>query len=177
MVGYGWNQLMEGMPEEEKEKITEELILNKPFIRRMVNETDPFYQYGKDIKDIDRRVATEKYVLARNFDEISQKYYDKELTKRDVKAFIKDVPKTEKRRLWERHIRRGRIQELPEKRWWLTVAGMDTPEAKAQVYWNRWRESTDAQRRQLDRQVKKVPGIVSAKFFYRLNKLKRKQGN
>ena len=106
---------------------------------------------------------------------MSQKYYDKELTKRDVKAFMRGVPKTEKRRLWERHIRRGRIQELPEKRWWLSLAGMDSPEAKALIYWNRWRDSTDEQKKDLDWQLKKVPGIVSGKFFYKLKQLKEKE--
>lgn len=174
MAGYAWNKVFEGASEEDKNKVTQEIILNKPFIRRIVNETDPYHQFEKGMKAADKKASTEKYVLTRDFDALSNQFYNKGgTTKKDIHSFIKNVPVTEKNRLWERHFRRGRIQELPDKRWWLNLAGMKNPEAKAISYWNRWLESTPEQKKELESNLKKVPGILGEKFSVKLKQLRK----
>jgi len=171
-TGYVWNKLLDQSSEAQKQLVTEELILKQPFIRRMVKSTDPYYKYEKKMKDIDREVSTERFMISRAFDTISQNYYDKKLGKDDVKRFINSMPITERERLWNRHTRRKMLQDLPDKRWWLEVGNMATPEGKALVYWNKWRDATPDERKQMDSTVKRLPWVRGDKFFYKLKKLK-----
>lgn len=173
-AGYAWNQLFEGLPEDEKEKITQE-VLNSPFVRRVANETDPYYQYGTDIKDIDRKESTRKYEQNKQLDDVSIQHYDGFIGLDGVKEFIKGEPKGDQRRLWDRHRRMGKIHELPDKRWWLELSGMRNPESKALVFWNRWRTEDDEKQKELERTARQIPNLTGPKFFKKFKDLKQKK--
>ena len=173
LVGYGWNKLLNQGSEQDKQLTTEEVVLKQPFIRKIAKSTDPLNQYSKSMKEINTDISTEKYMIARAADSISQKVYDGKLTKNDMKTFINSMPITERQNLWQRYIRMGSIQDLPDKRWWLEVGNMDNPEAKATAYWNKWRDSSPEIQKQMDDKVKTLQWIRGQKFYYRLNQLKR----
>lgn len=174
MVGYGWNKLFKEMSEEERGLVTQEIIMKQPGIRRFMRFTDPIYQHGKKIKETDREISTQKYLMTQQFDEVSQKFYDGKIKKKDVVALAKSFPVTERNRLMMRHQRRGRIQDLPDKRWWLNLAAMKNPEAKAVVYHQRWLISEPKERDRIEQDLKRIPGISGDKFYYKLKKLKQK---
>jgi len=175
LVGHGWNKLLNESSEADRQLVTEEVILKHPFIRRAFKSTDPLNQYRREIKETSREAATEKHMITRTFDGISRKVYDKELGKKDLKTFINSMPITERKRLWERHYRRKELEGLPNKRWWLAVGGMSTPEAKAMAYWNKWRDSTTEERKKMDKTSKRLPWIRSGRFFLKLRELKKKK--
>ena len=174
LTGYAWKTLLDEMPEREKQLVTEELIQKQPFIRRMLSITPSInYEQLKIAKEAKVKAATERYVVSRDFDTISQKVYDKEKTQDDLNVFLKDLPVEEKTRLRSRHRRRGKLQNIPERSWWLELGGMP-PEIRATVYWNRWREADDKERTMLDQYMKTIPNIRSPRFYKRLMLLKRK---
>jgi hypothetical protein len=175
VVGYGWNKILNEGSDADRELTTEEIVLKQPFVRRVAKSTDPLNQYRKSIKDINRETSTERYMISRTFDGISQKVYDGKLTKKDLKTFINSMPATERERLWKRHIRTGTLQGLEDKRWWLEVWGMDNPEAKALAYWNKWRASSPEKKKEMDDRVKKLPWIRGGKFFLKLKQLKDRE--
>ncbi len=172
--GYAWQQIFKDLPDEDKNKTTEEIILKQPFVRRLINSTDPYYKYDKKNEDAKIKASTEQYKLTREFDLLSQRYYDGEASRAEVMRFIHDAPLVDRKRLQYRHINRGKIQGLSEKRWWLELSEM-SPETRAIVYWNRWRVAGDDERQMLDKNMRKVPGIISARFYRQLSILKKKQ--
>ncbi|GAH73933.1 unnamed protein product, partial [marine sediment metagenome] len=48
------------------------------------------------------------------------------------------------------------------------------PEAAATVYWTRWQQGDAAEKKRLDKNLRKVPGLVSDRFMLRVNQLKAK---
>jgi len=174
LAGYGWNQLLENLPEESKELVTEEVILNQPFVRRIANDTNPYYQYDKELKETKIKADTERYVRTRNFDKLSQGVYDKATTKEELNEFIKATPREDQKRLRQRHQRRGKLQEIPNRRWWLELSRLN-PEAKATVFWNRLRDADEEETKMLNKYLRKVPGIRSDRFQRRLQQLKAKK--
>ncbi|MCK5132410.1 MAG: hypothetical protein KAR40_09710 [Candidatus Sabulitectum sp.] len=172
MVGYGWKELLAELPEEQREQVSQELLLKKPFIRRLVRSTRPGVQFKKELKEAKIQANTEKLVLSRDFDAISQDFYDGQAGREAVTDFIRNAPPEERSRLNKRHIRRGRIQNLPNRQWWMELGGA-SPETKALMYWNRWRVSTPEQRKELEEQLRRVPGIQGKRFHAKLGQLKR----
>jgi len=172
--GFAWKQILDELPEAEKQKITEDIILQKPFIRRIAKKTDPYIKYEKPLEKAETEAVTEQYKITRKFDLLSQRYYDKIATKSEVERFYKDVPVMERKRLIQRHIRRGKLQEIPEKRYWLNLAEISSPEAKATVFWNRWRTANKEEQKRLEKECRRIPGIISGRFFRQLEILKKK---
>jgi len=174
LAGYAWKQILDELPEREKNMVTEEILLNKPFVRRIINETDPWNKRGKSLKEAELEVATDRYILTRDFDKLSQAFYEKTADKKEIVDFIKKAPPEERRRLLSRHLRNRRLQAVPERRWWLNLGGMP-PEARATVFWTRWLASNEAERKTLERYARTVPGISSKRFFQRFRKLRNKE--
>ncbi len=171
---YAWKVILDELPEEERQMVTEELILKQPFVRRFARTTQPTHALIKETEKTKIEANTERYKLTRKFDLLSQRFYDKEISKEEIDSFLKELPIEEKVRLKRRHFRLGKIQELPEKRWWLELA--ETPsEARALIYWNRWRVAAEEEKTILEKNRLRVPGIMSGSFIKRLNELKKKE--
>ncbi len=172
MVGYGWKELLSELPEAEREQVTQELLLKKPFVRRLVRSTRPGVEFKKELKEAKIQANTEKHILTRDFDTLSQSFYDGTTDKDAVMEFIRNAPVKDRQRLHKRHFRRRQLQGLPNRQWWLELGSL-SPETKAAVYWNRWRTSTDEQRKELEAQLRRVPGVKSKRFYGKLNRLKK----
>ena len=172
--GFAWKQILNEMPEAERQKVTEDIILEKPFIRRIAKKTDPYVKHEKPLEEAKIEATTEQWKLTREFDSLSQGYYDGTIMRDEIEHFFNNTPDTEKRRLRDRHIRRGKLQELPEKRYWLNLAEINPPEARATVFWNRWRTAKKKEQEMLEKYCRQVPGIVSGRFLRQLRILKNK---
>lgn len=172
--GFAWKQILDKMPETERQKVTEDIILEKPFIRRIAKKTDPYVKHEKPLEEAKVEATTEQWKLTREFDSLSQGYYDGTIMRDEIEHFFNDAPDIEKRRLRDRHIRRGKFQELPEKRYWLNLAEINPPEARANVFWNRWRTAKKEEREMLEKYAGQVPGIISERFLRQLRILKKK---
>jgi len=173
MVGYGWKQLLDELPEADRNKVTQELILNKPFIRRIAKTTDPYYQYGKEIEETKIKSSTERYIATRNFDKMAARFIDGEIDRKEIMAYIKEQPINDRKRLVVRLKRHQRLSDLPERRYWLDLLSI-APEARANLFWNRWRDLDDEGKKKLEKQAQKIPNFYSGKFNKRFSELKKK---
>jgi hypothetical protein len=178
LVGHGYSALTKEWPQEIKDKATEDIILSQPFIRRFAKSTNPYYEHGKDIKDQQIGDATEKYMRTLEFDKLSQQYYNKEVPKEDINKALdvikKDYGLDEKLRLQERHRKLGKLQNLPNRQFWLELGSVKNPEVRAKIFWNTYRNASPEDRIMFDKQLRKFPGVTSKRFDIELFKLKRK---
>lgn len=176
LVGGGLKQIMDQLPGDVKEATTEEMLTSMPFVRRVLKSTYPYAKHRKDVEDIKIAASTERYIQTRNLDALSEVYYKDKTTadKKAVFAFIKEQPPEDRSRLHQRFIRHGKVYNIPDKRWWLNLAAL-TPEARATVYWTRWQQADKEEKRRLEKQLPRIPGIISGKFVLRLQQLKRKK--
>jgi len=178
LVGGGLRQIMDQLPGDVKETTTEEMLTSMPFVRRALKSTYPYAKHRKNVEDIKIAASTERYIQTRNLDALSEIYYkDKDPSdKKAIFAFIKKQPPEDRVRLHRRFIRYGKVYNIPDRRWWLNLATL-TPEARATVYWTRWQRADKEEKKRLERQLPKIPGIISGRFILRLQQLKRKRLN
>ena len=164
---------MKELPEEDKSAITTEVILKQPFVRRMTRVTNPYSKHEKEMKKAKIASNSERQRQNLSFDATSQAFYDKETTMDNLRSELDKFPDIEQKRLWERHRKRGTLQELPDRRWWLNLSDISQAETKALTYWNRWRAADDLEKERLEKYLYTVPGVRSARFFRKLESLKR----
>lgn len=174
LVGGGFRQILDKLPEDVKEQTTQDMLRQAPFLRRVLRATDPYTQYAKQVQETKLEESTRVYKQIRTLDALSEQFYADQIPQKQVQRFISKQPWQDRARLLERHRDYGRLHEIPDKRWWLNLMGM-TPEPRATVYWLRWQQANNAERKQLDRQMRKVPGITTERFMLRLNQLKAKK--
>lgn len=175
MVGGGLREIMDKLPEDVKEQTTTDMLRQAPFLRRVLKATDPYTQYAKGVEEAKIEDATRRYIQTRTLDSMSELFYSgKQSDELKVKGFIISQPWQDRERLMQRHRRYGRLYQIPDKRWWLNLVDMPSPEAAATVYWTRWEQSAPTDKKRLDKNMRKVPGLVSDRFMLRLNQLKRK---
>ncbi|GAH97134.1 unnamed protein product, partial [marine sediment metagenome] len=111
-------------------------------------------QYAKDIRETKLADATRRYIQTRTLDAMSEAYYaDKGAGDKEVKMFIAEQPWMDRERLIQRHRRYGRLYQIPDKRWWLNLVDMPSPEAAATLYWTRWTQSDAAEKKRLDKNM------------------------
>ncbi len=165
-------EVFDTMTPSEKLKVSEQLFLDQPFIRRTVEATDPFTPHKKQIEQENIKERTKRLRVTRDFDELVQKVIDKEAGKSDIRTFIKEAGMEDKKRLVQRAKRKLQIQGMQEQRFWLNLAEMN-PEARATVLYSRWLATPEAERKQLLKDAKRVPGVTSDRFIRRFGILKK----
>jgi hypothetical protein len=161
------------MSKKEKDQVTQQTILSQPFIRKVMRSTNPL-DIHKDVIDKARKQSnTEKHLMNVQFDNLSQDFYDGKVSNKDMVDFYKMVPREERDRLKIRHKRRGRLKDIPNKRFWLNLADLP-PEARANVFYSVYAGSTPEERKTLSKVSRKFPGIRSKRFRRQFMQLKRK---
>jgi hypothetical protein len=170
MVGFGWDQAFKEMPEADQEKVTEELILKKPFIRKLFRHTDPYHKFSKEIKDVTIEERTKKFVMMRDFNDIVQKKLDDKATNKDVVNFIKKNPK-EASVLKDHYKRAILLKDMPERRYWKELAKTPAP-ARARLFWSRWQGESPEERIKSLKTAVKIPGFYSDAFNKKFGELR-----
>ena len=57
-----------------------------------------------------------------------------------------------------------KYQDIPDRRWWLNLKHMP-PEARATVYWERLKELSPVEQKDMDKQAMRLPGIYTKGAF------------
>ena len=174
LAGYGWKTIMDELPEREKNLVTEQVIQKQPFVRSIMGVTEPFNAQRKQLEEESIKENTAKHLRTVEFDKLSQDFYDGSVSEEDVFALARKQPSHDVKRFIKRHQRRGMLQDLPERRWWLELLEVESPEARATVFWNRWRNSNREEREFLSKYSKKTGVVKSKRFNRRLKALKNK---
>lgn len=176
MGGYLWKQTLSNMPENMQERTSEEIILNKPGIRRLVEATNPYYAHEKQLREAKTKASTERLKQNREIDTLSQQYVNGDIDKNQLLGFIREAAPQDRRRLFNRHQRRMRIKDLPNRRWWLDIAEM-SPEARALEFYRVYNDSSKKEQQEMWINAKKVPGMTSDRFRREIFRLIRGGSN
>lgn len=169
-------------PEQDKRKLTEEMVANLPGIRRVFKLTPPYNE--KEIQDMKKAIKEEnarQEEQRMGLQKMANEYYTKlnddgvkdlEL-RRKIKSWIREQPKEDRTRLNNWFTRYGKVYAIPDKFWWFNLTDMQ-PEARAYVYFTKWLESSEEERKELRRIAKQIGGVWSDRFRARFNELRRK---
>lgn len=175
-IGGGLSQILEGLPKEEREKTVTEMLVQAPFIRRVLKLTDPFTPFKKPIKEIQKEENTRMWEQIRTLDMMSEKYYKTKTPEgmREIRGYINQQPWQDRNRLLRRVMNYGKLYRIPDRRWWLSLDDM-TPESGAVMYWSRWEAAGKEEKARLEKTLRLIPNVTSARFFFKLGQMKKKR--
>lgn len=181
VVGEGTRVIMGKIPEQYQDRVQEEILLGMPFIRRVAEATNPYEPYEKGVQQILDKTGMERYHQARELDVLLDGYYRKleetgsrdDTLKKQILEFIKAQPAPEQGRLYDRFYKFGKLFHLPDKRWWLNVISAN-PEARAYIFYARWKDVDDEEKKRLQQGLSKVPGVFTPRFKSQLLQMMRK---
>jgi len=172
-VGMGMKEMFPQMaPTAQKEMVNK--ILSIPGARRVLGFTNPMNPRAKMIKEANIKASTEKYKERREFYRIAE-LADEAGDFTEMDAYIRQQAPQKKVELLKKLRTWKRLQEVPNKRWWLQLKTMKTPEAKAHIYFEEWKTLSSEEQKLYDRARAKVGEIISPRFTKRLNELKKAQ--
>ena len=187
LVGGGLTLAMKDLPEKDKRKTTTEIVSRLPLIKRVFGVTPPYsVEEIKKLEKASMEESTRKHKQKRELTELANTYYrklkDEKIKDRsvlnEIKVFIRKQPVEDRKRLVSWFKRYGIVYDIPDKSWWLNLAEMP-PEARATVFWLKYLETEEADRKGLKRLAKRIPGLWSPRFLKRLriliNKWKKEQ--
>lgn len=180
LVGGGLRQMFNEMPGNEEDRVAAEIITQMPGIRRMARLTRPVPDVVmKEQKEALRNEYTKRIRQNREVKDWAEQYFSMKKEGRDADAesplqnattFIEKQPKADQERLKKLFKEYPKYDDLPDRGWWLSLREMP-PEAKAYVWFSRYRRASDSKKEELDRIRKKMPGMTSDRFMAELRKL------
>lgn len=174
MVGLPLKQILDNVPEDTRISVTEK-ILELPFVRRVANQTHPQAPYWEKAEEFTREENTVRYKqnqeLGKLLDQIDQGNADMAA----VRQFIKDQPVLDRNRLLNRVTWNKALSDTKFKRWWMGLSDPDMPPAaKARMYYFRWTHADESERKQLEKDLFKVPRLAGTQFMATLKKLRQR---
>ncbi len=169
-AGIGW--MFKEAGDAEATKPIQERIAKAPIVKRLLKDTNPLEQERKAIQEAKVEEATRRLKQNRTVDELSKRFFDlKTQESADVLAeFVSKQPKVDQERLERRVVRAHGLQGIPERRWWLDLAGL-TPEVRAAHFFARFNRAEREERIEMLQLAQRVPGIDSDRFQERLIEL------
>ncbi len=176
LVGGGYKWATEGLPDDFHEKTFAELIKSVPGAKRVFQETPAYSEKQREeIKDVRKSENTKKWVQSRSLNGLIENYYKDESQKNKaaVVDFIKSEPPENRKMLYERFRGYRRVQNLQNKWWWLDAKSL-SPEARAIVFWNDWRQKDKQGQNEMLRNARRVPGFASKRFRIKFGQAQRK---
>lgn len=172
LVGGGTEILLKGLDEKDKDLVTEEVILKKPFVRKIVRSTDPFYKYGKEIKEKGIEERTEKFKTNRELDVIVQDHLDGLIERQEVVDFIKRQSPVDRKRLVSRFKSHVRLKDIPDRRFWIELM-QEPPKTRAYIYDSRFKMSDTEKRKELEEISFRIPKFRGKTFNFHLMRLRK----
>ena len=176
LVGYGLGQIVEKLPEQERQETMQEMVRQMPFLRRAVGFGNPDFEAMKENREIAIEYNTERFVVSRQLDAIADQVVNGQVTKADAVRFIMEQQPEERKRLMQRlqtHVSYGKLQN---RSWWINLSET-SPEAAATMYWFKYERSDSEHRQQMQQTLMQLhdPRIATARFMKKLAELKREK--
>jgi hypothetical protein len=172
LVGKGINDIVGDLPEVDQQRVAEEILLNQPGIRRVLESTRPDIKQSKEIKEAKIQANTDRWVTTREFDTLTERLFNGQTTRQELTEYIKAHDINERKRLLNRFKAASKLKDVPNKRYWLNLLTLP-PEARAVNYWNTWVQLDESGRKDLDRMSFKVPNFRSKRFNVQFLKLRK----
>lgn len=162
-----------GLSQEDRDKVINEVILDKPFINRFLDHTEPYHRYKETLEEAGIEGRSKRFSLNKEFDDLSYEVLAGRKTMDDLKNFIRKQPRVEHKRLINRFKEDKQMFRLPNSRKWYQLRSIDPPEARAVAYHSIWISLTPKERTEMDTNLMKIPNMRSKRFMKELRNLRR----
>jgi hypothetical protein len=176
LVGYGLEQIIDKLPEQQRQETTKEILRQIPFLRRAVGFGNPDFEAMKENRRIAVEFNTDKYIRTRQLDALAEEVVSGDKTRSDAVRYIMAQPPQERERLLQRLQRHVAYGELPNRSWWIDLSEA-SPEAAATMYWYKYEQADAKAREEMQQTLMKIqnPRIATQRFMLKLSQLKREK--
>ena len=176
LVGIGFHKLMGEMPEQDRHRVSNEILQRMPGIKEFLGSTNPQHRLLRQARKVKLEENTRRTTQNRLVDDFAEGYYEnKELgykpSTKKFEDFVKTQPLADATRLIDRFMHYGTVMSLPNRSWWLTMSGMPTPEARAATFYGEWKRKDDPGKMELFEIATKMQGIISDRFLVKFVEL------
>ena len=168
-----YDLLQEGFTETEKEEMNKSFIehadnLAHPIYRRLLKETTP----GVSMESLERFTIEENTRKKIQNDKVKDFIIDideETANKSDFERWIQEQPEVDRDRLTNMFDLRQQRKDVDY--FWIEMAFMPSPEVKAFVFYNKWKDGTEAEKKEMVDTINKVGKINTERFRIRFAEL------
>jgi hypothetical protein len=179
LVGAGLRQLMEQVPEKDREKTWAEMVSNNALLNKLVRSTSPFEPFKKELEEAKTSEATRRWEQRNTVEKLVEDNIDKPRAERYrlYREHLKQYPMIDRQRLMKEAQNHEKYTDIPDRQWWIQLKHLP-PETRAAMYWERYKQAKPDEQKQLQKQMVVLPGIKSERFlaaYYRLKSEDKKK--
>jgi hypothetical protein len=174
MAGQVYNEVASNTPEDTREQMLATQIAQLPVVRRFLKFTRPGERYRDTYEEVKEEVAQDRLVRTRMVDFLSEQYLGGgDVERKEIFRYIKTAKdKHERERLFNRYEFHLRVSKTKNRRFWLDLHYLSTPEARAKFFYEEWNKMSAEEGRSIRSEMGKVEGIFTDRFIEELTKLR-----
>jgi len=166
LVGYGTEQLLSAMSPEERERTMHEVVYKDlSVVKGFVGTTDKRNRILSNVFGLREEEASKNINQNRELDRLTGLYVDDPTAerKKEVLTFIRKQPIIDKPRLVSRVKLHNTLAKIPDRGWWVS-AKSDSPEIRAIRFYDRYTIAGVADKADLKRVARVIPGFITPRF-------------
>ncbi|KKM15375.1 hypothetical protein LCGC14_1696710, partial [marine sediment metagenome] len=173
LVGWGYKELFDDLPESENEQHIAMMLSQLPVLKRFIKVTNPYNKYRELVDDVSKDVSTKRWINTRNVDRLTEGYlFHKNVKLDEVREFIRSVGKKDGKEEAERMFRRlnfqTKVKDLNNRVFWLKLQRL-TPEARAKVFSDVWSKANPERKEEMRGEMRIIgKGVFTERFFKEL---------
>ncbi len=153
-----------------------EVIQKLPLIKRILGVTRPLINERKRFREIERIEKTKDFAIRQKFEVLSNAVIKGRNNRFELNGFISDQPISDqaKKRLHRKHKINEQISKVTDNvPFWKKISFVNDPESRARIYFEFFNAAGDNVKKQLRRDLHRIPGIESQAFQIELDILKK----
>jgi len=172
--GITAREILGNIPGYQKEKSVENFLSTFPILNRITYSTSLKTPAREEI----RRLEIQENSRRREQNIILDTYINDFVRNKDKQArnealaFIRDQPFYDRKRLLKRFRDMIKIGDIEDRSFYFDVRRLP-PEVRARVMYSQWLERDEEGKRRLLRDSRRVPNLVSKKYLFHFNRLRR----
>ena len=180
LAGLGYDQLFGDRPKSQSQQHLAAVFAKAPISKRLWGDTSPYSRFAEDVDKARSIDSFKRFVENRNLDTlVNGNLFHKNVERSEILKYIKSFKDRDVRdRLKERYKFSVKIKSLPNRSFWLSLQGIVSAEARAEVYVDQINKASESEREELVkgmRIVKNAGGIISREFIREVNRIRAKQ--
>jgi len=171
LVGWGYKQLFDGLPDSNKEQHLAMILSKNPILRRFIKVTNPYNRHAELVEDASRDSSTKRWTNTMELDRLTEGYLFHDNVKvEEIRSFVKEVAKKdgadEASRLFDRFRFQKKVRNLDNRVLWLRLHRL-TPEARARVFHEVWSKASESRKVEMRKEMAIIGKKVFSEQFFR----------
>lgn len=164
--GMAWNMVTDGLSKDQKDDVNntvtkqmEEAI--HPLMRRYIKSTNPKQKEG-ELERYSIEENTKRKLQNDDVKEFVNKFHKGDFTRKDFKVELEAYDKADRKRLMDLFVNGTRKKGIDF--WYTELKYAPSPEVKARAYFDKWKDASEEERKEMKKNAKKMGGIFSRRF-------------